>query len=176
MKSYPAGTTFLVLNSTFKIQTLFMKKALAFLLFFCFLISVQAAQPRTFLRLYDINGNKIASGYLSGTTDSSVILQNGKERIEILSSQIDVIKTRHIINRILRQVLAVLILLAIVVLLVFIIVSIFKRPSSNPQFPDLTGSGNTKKVKKIPKVLEEYKIDNNADSWRQQRALLNRLL
>ena len=153
-----------------------MKKALAFLLFLFFLISVQAAQPRTFLRLYDVHGNKIASGYLSATTDSSVILENGKGRIEILSSQIGVIKTHHIINRILRDALAVLIVLAILALLVFIIVSIFKKPSSNPQFPDLTGSGNSKTVKKIPKVLGEYKINNNADSWQEQRALLNKLL
>ena len=63
----------------------------ACLLIFC----VLPAQPYKFLRIFDLSGQKIAKGYFSRATDTSIKLVNDSTTIEFSASKIGYIKTKR---------------------------------------------------------------------------------
>ncbi|WP_274475194.1 hypothetical protein [Mangrovimonas aestuarii] len=65
-------------------------------LFFCTsLFAQETSKDDVFLRMYDLDGNKIAKGYLVSVHDTIVALEYKKELIKIPISKIDMIKTRR---------------------------------------------------------------------------------
>ena len=72
-----------------------MKKIIALLLLIAGLIITVSAQKKTFLRIYDESGKKIAKGFFAGTTDSSLILIKDDSSITVAVSKIGTIKTKR---------------------------------------------------------------------------------
>lgn len=52
-------------------------------------------QTRTFLRLYNISGNKFQKGHFAGSTDSSIYIHKDSGKMEISVLKIGYIKTRR---------------------------------------------------------------------------------
>ena len=53
------------------------------------------AQERTFMRIYDLAGNKFLKGYFAGITDSSLFIYKNNRTIEITAANIGYIKTKR---------------------------------------------------------------------------------
>src|SRR4030095_8332482 len=67
------------------------------LLTICLLIITIAAQSqkKTFVRIFDANGEKTHTGFLTQTSDSSITLSLNKKEFEIPVNQIGVIKLKR---------------------------------------------------------------------------------
>ena len=72
-----------------------MKKIYFLLFFFSVCCTMTYAQKRTFLRVYNIDGHKLAKGYLYNITDSSVLIFKDTIVKEIIAKNIGYIKTRR---------------------------------------------------------------------------------
>jgi hypothetical protein len=60
-----------------------------------FIFCALSAQPHKFLRIFDLSGKKIAKGYLSSTTDSSIKLVHDSTTTEYSATKIGFIKTKR---------------------------------------------------------------------------------
>lgn len=72
-----------------------MKNTIIMLFFGLFFLGGLSAQPKKFLRIFDLSGKKIASGYLNSTSDSSIILVHDPTALEFSVSKIGYIKTKR---------------------------------------------------------------------------------
>jgi hypothetical protein len=72
-----------------------MKKIIALLLLTAGLIINVSAQKKTFLRIYDLSGKKIAKGYFAGTTDSTLVLVRDNQLVTVPVHQINTIRTKR---------------------------------------------------------------------------------
>jgi uncharacterized membrane protein (DUF485 family) len=165
---------FLFKNSIFKKQNMFMKRAIACLLLLFFLLPLLHAQQKVFLRIYNTDGKKISKGYLSATTDSSIILLNGNSREEVSVARIGDIKSHHLSNRILKRSVEVVILTVIIaVVIIYLIMVITDRH----HFRNYGNSGNSGPgVSKHVRPLEKYTVNGSQVNWKIQRLLLDGLL
>jgi len=138
------------------------------------LFSLQSVcQEDMFLRLYSAKGHKIAKGYFFNTTDSTLILTNGKTNQEILVSHIDVIKgNRTLSHRImitsLKIVSAALLVTVAVALSNTNRSGIWRMPKSKNKDPNVKRSRTVKPLKK-------YEINGDVQTWQKQRLLLHQL-
>lgn len=74
-----------------------MKQAILSILVF-FFIALAVAQKKTFLRIYNQEGKKIAKGFFAGTADSMLMLASGKNFKHIMFSEIGTIKTKRTVG------------------------------------------------------------------------------
>ena len=67
------------------------------LIIICLLVLTTAAQSqrKTFVRIFDLNGNKTHTGFLMQTSDSSIIISSNKETLEVPLNQIGIIKLKR---------------------------------------------------------------------------------
>ena len=72
-----------------------MKKTFLLVAASMFIFCTLSAQPHKFLRIFDLSGQKIAKGYLSSTTDSSIKLAHDSTTLEYSASKIGYIKTKR---------------------------------------------------------------------------------
>ena len=72
-----------------------MKKTFLLVAACMFIFFALQAQPHKFLRIFDLSGKKVAKGYLSNTTDSSIKLANDSTAIEYSAAKIGFIKTKR---------------------------------------------------------------------------------
>lgn len=71
-----------------------MKKALLLLLVISF-ATIAGAQKKTFLRIYNLQGHKIAKGFFAGTNDSAILLSKHDSILTVYFNEIGIIKTRR---------------------------------------------------------------------------------
>jgi ABC-type spermidine/putrescine transport system permease subunit I len=153
-----------------------MKKAIPCLLFLLFSLPLLHAQKKIFLRIYDMNGQKIARGYLSATRDSSIILVNGNTNEEISVSRIGNIKTHHLSNRILKHSLEVAVIVVLVAVLVgYLILVITDRSHTYSNSYHNNYNGGKKTSKRILPA-DKYKVNGDLGAWYMQRLLLDQFL
>ena len=85
-------------------------KTLLFLFLLVTQLSILARAQKTFLRIYNSSGKKVLRGFYGGATDSSVYvyksktdssmnIYKNKEKVEMLISDISVIRTRRSVGR-----------------------------------------------------------------------------
>lgn len=72
-----------------------VKNALIAITFFLAGFSSTAQTKGSFMRVFDNKGSKINEGYLCALTDSSFILQKGKDSIEVFATKIAKLKLRR---------------------------------------------------------------------------------
>jgi hypothetical protein len=67
------------------------------LIIICLVLLTTAAQSqrKTFVRIFDLNGNKTHTGFLVQTSDSSITLSSNKEALEVPVNQIGIIKLKR---------------------------------------------------------------------------------
>jgi hypothetical protein len=75
-----------------------MKKKFAILLIMVTTTLSIAGQKKTFLRVYDVHGRKITKGFITGTTDTSVLIGDGDLINSIPAKKIGRIKTKRSIG------------------------------------------------------------------------------
>ena len=72
-----------------------MKKIIALLLIVAGIGLHVTAQKKTFLRVFDSTGKKIAKGYFAGTTDSTLLLIRDNQVVTVPMNQINTIRTKR---------------------------------------------------------------------------------
>lgn len=150
-----------------------MKKAVIVLSLLFFTAQFPNAQQTPFLRLYNSSGKKISKGHLFDTTDISLILSKGtkgKKYVEIPVTKIDLIKTkRSTANRVLITTLKVI---GVGVVVVAVLYSTRQNGLHGRKY------SNKNEMHEIlkPKPLKRYEINNDLETWKEQRIFLNRLL
>ena len=73
-------------------------KAIIILAFLFHIGITSYSQHSPFIRLFDTEGKKMGKGFLSGLTDSSIIIMKASEPVEFIFNRIGTIKTRHSIG------------------------------------------------------------------------------
>ncbi len=74
-----------------------MVKIFITLLFFSVILNANS-QKKTFLRIYDSSGKKIAKGFFGGVSDSTITVFKDRQPMQIAISQIGNIKTKRSIG------------------------------------------------------------------------------
>ena len=156
-----------------------MKSAfIIFFLFFFFLQLINAQKP-PYMRVYNSRGKMISNGFLFDTTDTTIILSKGSQgKIYKTTAvtQIEIIKTkRTTTRRIVNTTLSVIGVGAIIVL------AIYSWARNDREYYGQRGNnknlkGNQIEPTKHSKPLNRYIINNDPETWEEQRILLNRLL
>lgn len=145
-----------------------------FLIFLLLVAQYIEAQKPAFFRIYNSHGKKISKGSLFQLSDTSVTLTRKNTFTEIPVSNIKVLKSkRTTAHRIVFTTLAV----ASVVALVAVAINANSEhrnrnfnSTSHKHNPDLSTMG------KPPKPYKKYVVNNDIETWKEQRRLLTFLL
>jgi hypothetical protein len=157
-----------------------MKPIIGLLLFFLF--ESAAAQNSDFFRVYDSRGKKVARGIIFTYSDTSLTLTRRNRFFEIPISQIDVIKSKRTTgHRIAMTTLTVAGVAFIVAGTLFILNNGGYRNGTLSPGPgrirrnrDKPGNEKIKSpLEKIPKPQKKYKVNADAEKWKETRKALN---
>lgn len=146
-------------------------KRILLLLFLLPLAYVNAQEP-TFLRVYNAQGKKVNKGYLLYLSDTSITLTRKMTTVtETPVSQIHLIKSKRTTAH--RILVTTAVVAGIAVVAAAFVVS--SKNGSGRGFLHPRGNRRKKEaVNPIPiiKPYKRYKVDGNAQTWKDQRARL----
>jgi hypothetical protein len=145
------------------------------LVFLFLLLQLNHAQKPTFLRLYDSHGKKINRGELFETTDTSLVLTRKNIFTETPVTKINVIKSKRTTSH--RILITALKIAGAAIFLVATVYNL-SRPGYSYSTIDNNNkskSQSPKKIMRTPKAEKKYEINQDAEKWKKQRALLNGL-
>ena len=151
-----------------------MKMILHLVFLFLFLQSTFAQKP-TFLRLYDSHGKRIDRGELFETTDTSLVLTRKNIFTETPVAKVNLIKSKRTTAH--RMLVTTLKITGAAIFLVAAVYSL-----SQPRYGYSTIDNNKprsktpRQIMKTPKAEKKYEIYQDAEKWKKQRVLLNRVL
>ena len=151
-----------------------MKRLLNLVFLFLFLQSGHSQKP-TFLRLYDVHGKKIDRGELFETTDTSLVLTRKNIFTETPVTKVNVIKSKRTTGH--RILITTLKITGAAIFLVAAVYSLSQpRYGYRPIDNNKPKSKTSRQIMKIPKAEKKYEINQDAEKWKKQRALLNGVL
>ncbi|MES2850199.1 MAG: hypothetical protein V4685_14165 [Bacteroidota bacterium] len=157
-----------------------MKKIIIFLFAICITSGI-TAQKKTFMRIYDLQGKKIAKGYFAGTTDSTVLLLKEGTITPVPVLSIKSIKTKRSVGHTVLVCGGIAAVTMGVLSLAILGTDDFFEPISKEEIfvtGFASGAGGGTLIGAIAgslKKSQEFKIDGKQENWQQQKILIDKV-